>query len=233
MPRAPIPLLGGIVRPRLAAKIRAILTCERCRNHTKLGADKGLTLLLRVRAGRAIGDKRFHLLRFRWRWLRLPSGSANTSGRTHWNHLSHGSGMPLFRHPLTEGGRMPHILATTPVPPKRSIVLFANSSMPNRLTEPNEESNRPAEKSWSARLVRELDAASINQAELARRCGVSAPTVTDWLNGKIKMISGNHLVNVCEVLRINPIWLITGRGNKLLLDQRKIQRRQKERRAAG
>lgn len=125
---------------------------------------------------------------------------------------------------------MSHISATTEVPPSASIVLFANSSMSVSLDEPNQECNRPDENSWSDRLVFAFDASKLNQTQFAKAVGVSSPTVHDWLHGNIKMIAGDHLVRVCQVLRINPLWLITGQGEMMADDRRQVERRNGDRR---
>lgn len=125
---------------------------------------------------------------------------------------------------------MSHISATTEVPPSASIVLFANSSMADSLDEPNRECNRPAEKSWHERLVFAFDQSKLNRTQFGQLVGVSVPTVHDWMHGKIKMIAGDHLVRVCQVLRINPLWLIAGQGEMMADDRRQGERRDGDRR---
>jgi len=50
----------------------------------------------------------------------------------------------------------------------------------------------------------------IKKSAFAKLVGVSAPAVTDWENGEIKMIDGNNLIRVCSVLEITPSWLLDG-----------------------
>jgi predicted XRE-type DNA-binding protein len=113
---------------------------------------------------------------------------------------------------------MPQSRATSQVPPRPSITLFASSlSMPETIGEANgvcQASSRNILPRWAWRLALELGKTGMSRAELARRVGVSAPTVTDWLNGHIHMIAGDHLVITCGLLGINPTWLITGVGKK-------------------
>lgn len=69
-------------------------------------------------------------------------------------------------------------------------------------------------KTWNERLSEELSKSPYNQRSFAKAVGVSAPTVTDWLNGKIKELKGPNLERVCALLRLNAKWLLTGRGQK-------------------
>lgn len=154
----------------------------------------------------------------------------NRSGLMQRKYLIHGFGIPALRHSLTEGGLMSHISATTEVPPSASIVLFANSSMTASLDAPNEKRNTQTENNWSDRLVYAFGLTKLNRTQFGQLVGVSAPTVHDWMHGKIKMIAGDHLVLVCQVLRINPLWLITGQGEMMADDRRQGERRDGDRR---
>lgn len=50
----------------------------------------------------------------------------------------------------------------------------------------------------------------MSKAELARACNVSAPTVTDWESGKIKNLDAANMLTICEVLAVEPRWLVWG-----------------------
>jgi transcriptional regulator with XRE-family HTH domain len=50
------------------------------------------------------------------------------------------------------------------------------------------------------------------QAEVARRVGVSPPTVSDWISGKIKKIEWAHAVKVADLYGFNAIWVASGEG---------------------
>lgn len=52
----------------------------------------------------------------------------------------------------------------------------------------------------------------VSQAALARACGIRAPSVNDWLSGKTKTIEGQNLLLAAEYLKVQPMWLATGRG---------------------
>lgn len=51
----------------------------------------------------------------------------------------------------------------------------------------------------------------VSQAALARACGVSAPSVNDWLSGKTKNIDGQNLLKAADFLKVDAKWLATGR----------------------
>lgn len=50
---------------------------------------------------------------------------------------------------------------------------------------------------------------------LAKACGVSQPSVSDWLNGTTKSLDGVNLVLAAEFLKVNAKWLATGLGLKI------------------
>ena len=64
----------------------------------------------------------------------------------------------------------------------------------------------------SERLKTAMDAAGINQAELARLCGVSAPSVNGWLSGKSKFLRGENLLLAAKALNVSEQWLANGKG---------------------
>ena len=63
-----------------------------------------------------------------------------------------------------------------------------------------------------------LDAMShpkkITGAALAKACGISAPSVSDWLTGKSKSMDGGNLIDAAEFLGVRAKWLIKGVGPK-------------------
>lgn len=52
----------------------------------------------------------------------------------------------------------------------------------------------------------------VSQAALARACGVSAPSVNDWLSGKSKSMEASKLLAAARLLHVSADWLATGRG---------------------
>lgn len=53
----------------------------------------------------------------------------------------------------------------------------------------------------------------VRAADLARACGVTPPSVSDWLSGKTKTIEGENLMNAAKALNVHPWWLASGRGD--------------------
>jgi transcriptional regulator with XRE-family HTH domain len=48
---------------------------------------------------------------------------------------------------------------------------------------------------------------------LAQACGVSPPSVSDWLSGKSKSMEGSNLLAASEFLKVRPKWLAEGVGS--------------------
>jgi transcriptional regulator with XRE-family HTH domain len=71
---------------------------------------------------------------------------------------------------------------------------------------------------WKQRLRTARLAKGLNKTEFARLVPVSNPTVTDWEksveDGGIGEITGPKLMRVCEVLEVDPEWLLKGREAK-------------------
>lgn len=63
------------------------------------------------------------------------------------------------------------------------------------------------------RLTLAMEKAGVNQADLARACGVKPPSVHGWLSGKSKFLRGENLLKAAAVLRVSQSWLATGEGS--------------------
>lgn len=63
------------------------------------------------------------------------------------------------------------------------------------------------------RLVEVMDSIG-NDAELARKAGVSRAAVSDWRSGKIKSLKAITVVNIQERTGYSARWLILGVGTK-------------------
>lgn len=63
------------------------------------------------------------------------------------------------------------------------------------------------------RLRIAMEAAGMNQAALARACGVTRPSVSGWLSGKGRFLRGENLLAAANALGISQQWLATGEGS--------------------
>ncbi len=70
---------------------------------------------------------------------------------------------------------------------------------------------------WKLRLAEARAAKGLSKSDFAKAVRISPPTATDWeksvADGGIKEISGIRLTKVCEVLGIDPMWLLHGKGS--------------------
>ncbi|MBN5087562.1 helix-turn-helix transcriptional regulator [Stenotrophomonas maltophilia] len=62
------------------------------------------------------------------------------------------------------------------------------------------------------RLTLAIEHAQLTKAELARRVGISAPSVNGWFSGKAKFLRGENLLAAAKALGVNETWLATGKG---------------------
>lgn len=62
------------------------------------------------------------------------------------------------------------------------------------------------------RLTVAIADAGITKAELARRVGISAPSVNGWFSGKAKFLRGENLLAAARALNVDEDWLATGKG---------------------
>lgn len=63
---------------------------------------------------------------------------------------------------------------------------------------------------WNQRLAETCESKNLNATELANRVKVSVPTASDWLKGKIKNLEAQNLLKICDVLGLDPWWLVLG-----------------------
>lgn len=64
----------------------------------------------------------------------------------------------------------------------------------------------------SDRLKDALAESKLSQADLARVCGVKAPSVNAWFSGRTKNLRGENLVRIAAALNVNIAWLASGQG---------------------
>lgn len=62
------------------------------------------------------------------------------------------------------------------------------------------------------RLTVAIARANLTKAELARRVGISAPSVNGWFTGKAKFLRGENLLAAAKALAVDEAWLATGKG---------------------
>ena len=54
------------------------------------------------------------------------------------------------------------------------------------------------------------------QKKLADHCGVSPPSVSDWVSGKTAVIESTHLLKCADFFKVSPKWLATGEGDRTM-----------------
>jgi transcriptional regulator with XRE-family HTH domain len=67
-------------------------------------------------------------------------------------------------------------------------------------------------KTLKERLSVAMRDASVTAADLARACKIRPPSVSDWISGETKSISGKNLLAAARCLGVTPEWLSTGHG---------------------
>lgn len=65
---------------------------------------------------------------------------------------------------------------------------------------------------WGLRIAQRRRELHMSVAELARHCGLRAPSVHDWEKGRTKKIEGDNLLAVATALQTTPEWILSGRG---------------------
>ena len=66
------------------------------------------------------------------------------------------------------------------------------------------------------RLLEAMQDANLTKTDLWKGCGLSSGAITHWFNGSTQTLKGDSLLNAAKVLKVNPIWLNTGKGVKQL-----------------
>ncbi len=64
----------------------------------------------------------------------------------------------------------------------------------------------------SERIKVAMDRVGMKAARLAREVGVKPPSVSNWITGETKSLSGETVVRAAKALGVNPRWLGTGEG---------------------
>lgn len=56
----------------------------------------------------------------------------------------------------------------------------------------------------------------LTNTDFAKICNVSKQTVGDWIKGRTQSMTGEALLNGADYLGVNPRWLCSGTGKKLM-----------------
>lgn len=67
-----------------------------------------------------------------------------------------------------------------------------------------------------ARIAAERESRGMKQYKLARAAGISQASLSQLESGESKQPRGETLMRVCRVLRLNPEWVLFGKGEKTL-----------------
>lgn len=65
---------------------------------------------------------------------------------------------------------------------------------------------------FSSRLRWALEQKGISQSELARQIGVNRAAINYWIKGKTKEVEGTNLAKAANILEVNALWLVSGKG---------------------
>lgn len=73
-------------------------------------------------------------------------------------------------------------------------------------------------KTFGQRLEEKLHELGISMSELARRTGLSKSVISNTINNPLREMRVSSLISIAKVLRVDPIWLYTGRSSGDLLN---------------
>ena len=73
-------------------------------------------------------------------------------------------------------------------------------------------------KTYGQRLEEQLQELNISMSELARRTGLSKSVISNTINNPNREMRVSSLISIARVLRVDPIWLYTGRSSGELLN---------------
>ncbi|MCF5912089.1 DNA-binding protein [Aeromonas veronii] len=80
------------------------------------------------------------------------------------------------------------------------------------------ENKRSWMKTFGQRLEEKLQELGISMSELARRTGLSKSVISNAINNPNREMRVSSLISIAKVLRVDPIWLYTGRSSSDLLN---------------
>ncbi|MBS2781709.1 helix-turn-helix transcriptional regulator [Aeromonas salmonicida] len=82
----------------------------------------------------------------------------------------------------------------------------------------SKENKRLWMKTFGQRLEEKLQELGISMSELARRTGLSKSVISNTINNPNREMRVSSLISIAKVLRVDPIWLYTGRSSGDLLN---------------
>lgn len=65
---------------------------------------------------------------------------------------------------------------------------------------------------FAERVRSAMEEAGHTQSSLARAVGVTRASISFWLNGQTKEITGDNLLKAASALNVSPVWLAIGKG---------------------
>lgn len=65
---------------------------------------------------------------------------------------------------------------------------------------------------FAERVRSAMEEAGHTQSSLARAVGLTRASISFWLNGQTKEITGDNLLKAASALNVSPVWLAVGRG---------------------
>lgn len=71
-------------------------------------------------------------------------------------------------------------------------------------------------RTFGERLVQCIADRHTNQAEVARKAGISGASLSEWATDKVKAqnVKAEPLLKAAAFLQVGPLWLLTGRGQR-------------------
>jgi transcriptional regulator with XRE-family HTH domain len=71
-------------------------------------------------------------------------------------------------------------------------------------------------RTFAERLLQCIADEKTSQAEVARKAGITAASMSDWAKGKAQpsQVKAEPLLRAAAFLKVNPMWLLLGRGQR-------------------
>ncbi|MGY3961176.1 helix-turn-helix domain-containing protein [Aeromonas popoffii] len=82
----------------------------------------------------------------------------------------------------------------------------------------SKENERLLMKTFGQRLEEKLQELGISMSELARRTGLSKSVISNTINNPNREMRVSSLISIAKVLKVDPIWLYSGRSSGDLLN---------------